>query len=530
MRLVASMLNILMELLNSPNGADFIRAIKILFMLFLALAALAILFAPISKSGKTSYGLLRLIFTISLIAVLGYQATWQLAGFTKPSFVKFMRRYNKRPNAADLQILRGPIFDRRGLVLAAPVRGNVWGRLYPLGEAAVHPLGYYHSQFGITAVERACDPVLSGFTSEKPEELLGRLLFMSRAEEGDAITLTLDQRLQKKAYDLMAGRKGAVIIMQPQSGDLLALVSSPGFDPLDPAAAFYDEDNAKAFNRAVQGLYPPGSTFKILIAGIALNQNLTPTFNCPPLGYIAGPNTPAIRDNEYYTCARNNTVWTGWGTLKLNEAMTHSSNVYFAQLGVACGHEAFNSMMNRARINTSLSYLTAPDNNTLKTARGQIASIKTKRALAMLAIGQGQLLVTPLHVACFTAAVATEGKMMRPRLKLNMPIIEESLLFTPRTAEQLKIMLRRVVTHGTGKGVDIPGLEICGKTGTAQVDNKDDHAWFTCFAPLKNPRIVVTVLIENGGYGAQTALPVARTLLQEAEKLGYVRQKTQVPK
>ena len=235
------MLERLMDLLNSDVGPDLLRALKIVFLAVLAVAALGILCAPTVKPGKvTSYGLLRILFAGALFAVLGYQATWQMLGYTNPAFVKFMRRYNRRPNAAEKQVMRGPLLDRRGRVLAAPVPGDVWGRRYPLGEAAAHPLGYYHATYGITAVERVCDPTLSGYALDKRDEALGKALFAQRAAEGEAVTLTLDQRLQQKAYELLAGRKGAVVVMRPRSGALLALVSSPGFDPLNPAEAIAD--------------------------------------------------------------------------------------------------------------------------------------------------------------------------------------------------------------------------------------------------------------------------------------------------
>ena len=517
------MLEHLMDILNGTLGPDLLRAMKVVFLAFLSVASLAILFAPSVKPGKTSYSLLRFLFTAALLAVVCYQATWQLLGFTKPSFVKFMRRYNKRPNAAEMQVMRGPLLDRRGMVLAAPVAGDVWGRRYPLGEAAVHPLGYYHSKYGITAVERVCDPTLSGYSGEMREERVGKALFAQRAEEGQAVTLTLDQRLQQRAYDLLDGRKGAVVILQPQSGDLLALVSSPGFNPLNPAEALIDEQNLPAFNRAVQGRYPPGSTFKIVLAGIALEKGLNPVYACPAMGYMAGPNTPPIRDSEYYAYAREGAVWQGWGRLNLRDAMTHSSNVFFAQLGVACGPEAFNAMMARARINASLAYLSGTGGD-LQCSRGNVPEISKKRALALLSIGQGELLVTPLHVACFTAAIAADGKMMRPRLNKAAPVAEESQLVSAKTADQIKSMLRDVVIRGTGKGANVPGLEVCGKTGTAQAPGGDDHSWFTCFAPRKHPNIVVTVLIEHGGFGAKSALPIARELLEEADRFGYVRQ------
>jgi len=516
------MLETLMNLLNGELGPVFLRAIQVAFLAFFCVAALAILFSPSVKPGKVSYGLLRVIVAGALFAVLAYQSTWQISGYTKSDFVRFMRRYNKRPNAAELQLARGPILDRRGMVMAAPVSGDMWGRRYPLGEAAVHPVGYYHSKFGITAVERVCDSVLSGFASDKRDDLFGKNLFTQRASEGGAVTLTLDARLQQKAYELLEGNKGAVVVMLPRSGALLALVSSPGFDPLNPEAAIADEENSPAFNRAVQGRYPPGSTFKILIAGAALEKGLSLTFSCPGFGYIAGPNTPPIRDSEYYAYERKGAVWPGWGRMSMREAMTHSSNVYFAQLGVACGADAFNSVIARAQINEPLMYLKGCSGE-LESVRGNVPKISKKRTIAQLAIGQGEVLVTPLHVACFTAAVANGGTLMRPRLTQVEKREKLADLFMPKTADQIKGMLRDVVLYGTGKAANVPDLDVCGKTGTAQTPDGEDHAWFTCFAPRKHPNIVVTVLVEHGGYGAKSALPVARALLEEADRLGYVR-------
>ncbi len=518
------MLEHIMRLLNSPYGPDVLRAVKVCFLVFLAIAALAILCASSGKPGKTNFGMLRLLFTVLFALVLAYQATWQLAGFTKPEFVKFMRRYNRRPNAADLQVARGPLLDCRGMVLTAPVLGDVWGRRYPLGAAAAHPLGYYHPRFGITGVERVCDPVLSGYTAEGGDLSPGRALFAQRAEEGAEVTLTLDTRLQLKAYDLMAGRKGAVVIMRPHDGALLAMVSSPGFNPHDPEAALRDDVNSPALNRVTQGRYAPGSVLKILSAAAALEKGLSPVFQCPAQGYIAGPNTPPIRDSEYYAYARQGAAWQGWGRMDMKSAMVHSSNVYFAQLGVACGVEAFKAMMERARLNSSLTYLKNAHAE-LQGASGNVPDVRKAPELAQLAIGQGAMLVTPLHVACFTAAAASEGRMMRPRLLRDEKAEETAQLFSSSTAERLKAMLRETVTDGTGRGADVAGLEVCGKTGTAQTADGEDHAWFSCFAPRKQPRLVVTVLIEHGGFGARAALPVARALLEEADRLGYVRQR-----
>lgn len=509
----------LQHLLQGEYGQLTLRSVKAILLISLVVATWGVLVAAKPKAGKTQFTLLRWSFVGIFIAIFCYQAYWQLLGFTDPNFIKFARRYNRRPNASQKQIARGPIFDRRGLVLAAPVTGEVWGRRYPLGAAAAHPLGYYNSHYGLTGVERVCDPILSGYLNEKWEERVSKALFAPRVSEGDPVTLTLDQRLQLKAYQMLNRRKGAVIIMQPQ-GALLALVSSPGFNPQAPEGAFTDNLNTPLFNRAVQGRYPPGSTFKLLIAAMALEQNLSPTYACPAGGYIAGPNTPAIRDSEYYAWARRGATWRGWGQLNLTDALVHSSNVYFAQLGVACGVTSFQKMMTLAQINTPLPYLEAPG-GTLQSSSGTAPENPKERALALLAIGQGAITVTPLHIASFTAAIAADGLMYPPHLLTPATPVTPQRVCSPLNARKLRTMMHESVKRGTGKECHIPYLTVGGKTGTAQVTGAADHAWFTCLAPVEHPTMVITVLVENGGFGAQTALPIAKLLLQEAATCGY---------
>ena len=509
------------DLLKSDLSIHLLVIMKTLFLIVLFWAVLALFgSAQPRRKLKVNYVLLGWIFCGSLFALLAYQATWQLGGMARPKFVKFMRTYNRRANASQRQSLRGPMFDRRGLVLAAPQPGSIWKRRYPLGEAAVHPLGYYHFRYGITAVERVCDGVLSGIIQEP--EALAKSILIKRAEQGGSVNLTLDSRLQRKAYALLKRRRGAVVVMDPRNGELLALVSSPGFDPQHPERAIHDSKRNPVFNRAVQGRYPPGSTFKIVTAGAALNNGISPTYNCPAGGYIAGRGKKAIRDSEYYSDLRKGRKWRGWGQINMKEAMVHSSNVYFAQLGAGCTEEQLAEVMRRVQLDQEICYLNGFSGE-LECAKGGMPDMDSKWARAQAAIGQGEVLVTPLHVACYTAAAANKGVLFAPGLNLETSAKRLSQPFTAATAYKLKVMLREVVKRGTGRGADLPGLEVCGKTGTAEVSRGKDHSWFTCFAPFRDPKLVVTVLIENGGYGAAAALPVARDLLAEADKLGYFK-------
>lgn len=510
------------SLLNSAAGAVLIKILKAVFLAVLSIGVVSMAITAKPKRGTTSFTLLRIIFAAAFVAVLCYQAYWQLLGFSHPKFARFLRRYNRRANAAEIQVLRGPILDRRGRVLAAPVRGDIWARRYPLGDAAAHPLGYYHCKYGITAVERVEDPLLSGYLPESDEPPLSKRILTPRAKEGKEVELNLDARLQLFAYDQFQGRPGAAVVMNPRDGSLLALVSSPGFDPRHPLSAFTNTVTKSAFNRAVQGLYPPGSTFKPLVAGMAFDAGIKPVMDCPGSGYTPGPHTAPIRDSEYYAYARNGQVWPGWNNMNLKQAIVHSSNVYFARLGVQCGTERFNSLLERAGLNAPVRYF-AGSVGELKSVAGNAPAVEKPLQLAQPAIGQGRILVTPLHVACYTAAVAADGKMPTPRLGAFDPPGEPVRLFSAAAAAYVRSAMREVVTSGTGKAANLRGLAICGKTGTAQVPGGKDHAWFTCFAPEKNPSLVVTVLVEHGGFGAKSALPIARDIMVEAQKLGYVK-------
>jgi peptidoglycan glycosyltransferase len=515
------MIDFFYKFLNALPDEDVIRIVKMTFLFFFFIVTLVILFAPSPESGKVTYRMLRTGIVLLFLAVLGYQLTWQIGGFTRHEFVKYMRRYDKRPTPAARQIMRGPILDCRGLVVAAPRPGDMWGRRYPYGNAFAHPVGYYHPRCGITGIELLYDSYLNGYLQEEDPLEKAKDMFKRRPAEGPTLTLTLDARLQETAFDLLRGRKGVVIVMRPMTGTILALVSSPGYNPHDPGPASIEE-NMPAFNRATQGVYPPGSLFKMIIATTALVEKRSPIFFCPGMGYIAADNTPPIRDSEYFSYERRGSVWPGWGNLTMRDALTHSSNVYFAQLGVACGPEAFNAMMKRLHINEPLVYMKSVDDS-LKTVAGNAPAVQHRSKLAMLAIGQGEILMTPLHVATMTAAIANDGDLMVPRLDMSETVKKIDTLCSATVASQVRSMLRQVVVSGTGRACDLPGLDVCGKTGTAQVPNGDDHAWFTCMAPEKHPNIVVTVLIENGGFGAAAALPVAKEVLLAADRLGYVR-------
>ena len=413
-------------------------------------------------------------------------------------------------------------------VLAETDAFDLERRLYPLGAAACHVVGYTHPRFGTAGVEHAADATLAGYSFANMAELdrFGRNLLDRRTAVGGDVRLTLDAELQRKAYALMEDHKGAVVVLRPGDGAILCLLSTPGFDPRNPAGELGNAENAPLLNRAVQGLYPPGSTIKILMAGLAAARHLSPEFRCPGDGFRPEKDGHPIRDSEYYIYLREGRVWPGHGKIGLRFGFAHSSNVYFSQLGLLLGPDAFNGVVAASHMGERVVYYDGLA-GTLASEAGHVPTVTAadRRDLAQCSIGQGRIVVTPLHVAMWTATVAAGGELWRPRLRADEAPVSLGAVLTPEAATEVKGLMREAVTRGTGRTANVPGLQVCGKTGTAETPDGNDHAWFTCFAPRNHPEVVVTVLVEHGGYGSQAAAPVARALLEEAVNLGLLGEK-----
>ena len=404
-----------------------------------------------------------LILGLLVLSALGglvvAHAHWLVTGPKDPRFVRFMRRYDRRDSAKDILPPHGTAIDRRG---------------------------------------RPLDIAESGSTFQ---HLLDDLQLASDAP----VPLTIDAVLQEKAEALMKGKNGAVVVLEPATGRIRALVNAP---------------RAAYLNRPLNGLYPPGSTFKVFVAAAALSAGLDPVFSCPAAGWRPNRASPAIRDVEAAEAARRGKTWRGFGKIGMGEALMHSSNTYFAQLGASLGTERFDAAVRAAKLREPVT-LAASRATKLSAAAGGVPEGASAAALAPVAIGQGSLQLSPLAVALVTAAVANDGVMLQPTVLTAAKPALRARPFTFAASAQVKKMMRGVVRTGTGRGCDIPGLDVCGKTGTAQTGKGRDHAWFTCFAPEKSPRLVVTVLVEQGGFGATAALPVARELLRAAQQEGW---------
>lgn len=505
---------------------------KTLFFSLFALTLLCLLFARAPGAPSTKHRIYRFCFSVIallFVAVFVHQASWQLAGFARPAFVEFQKKYNRRPDSPAKKMHRGNIRDRNGAILATDDADDAQRRIYPGGAAFAHVVGYVNNFYGKTGIEAVEEPVLTGYSRKNDEEEQRFALNLLNHEDirGSDVVLSLDARLQREAARAMQGKRGAVIVLDPVTGSILVLYSAPSFDPnrLTPQLFATKGTGTPLLNRALNGLYPPGSTFKMLIAAVGIEKGLRGPLDCPGSGYTPPAKwAKPIRDHEYYAYARRGSVWPGHGRIGMDRALAKSSNVYFAQLGVKIGPLHLLGIADKYQFDKSLSLYDG--------AAGRMATIPSPfpkldsddfGASAQIGIGQGSLLVTPMHMALVGSAIARDGIMMKPRLSEKVSPEALAVVMAPATAKLLRSHLRTVVTSGTGRSADVPGLDVCGKTGTAQTPAGDDHAWFVCMAPQARPKLVVAVLVEHGGFGAEAALPVAVNMLKKAQETGWIR-------
>lgn len=468
----------------------------------------------------------------ALAATLAYQSTWQLGGTARPQFVAFMQSHDRRQFNPAHWIQRGRILDRQGRVLAETRnRAGAAERVYPYGPALAHPVGYADAQFGLSGIEAISNRALNGAALVGLgdwRELGRQVLTQSKRPRGQDLVTTLDAELQQLAVDRIAAAKpvgrGAVVMMRPADGAVLVLASVPGFDPNALHARLFAAEASAAplLNRATQGQYPPGSTFKIVLAAQALENDFSGRLDCPADGYATSSRYRPIRDHEYYEAQRAGRRWAGHGPLDLTTALAKSSNVFFAQLGVLGGHAALARTGERFQFNRSIDFVPGSSGRLqLQAARLEPIPSRDRYGLAQAAIGQGRVTTTPAYMALIAAAIANDGVAMRPRLLRDSEPEVLGRFMRADVASRLRQMLRQAVSSGTGRGIETPGLEIAGKTGTAENPQGASHSWFIGFAPASAPKLAFAVFVEHGGYGSTVAAPIARDLLLKAAEQGF---------
>lgn len=464
--------------------------------------------------------------TLVLLGILGYQAYWQLAGFHDPRFVAFMHRYSLRPGNPRSAMARGRIVDQQGVILAESSGRRERKRIYPLGPAAAHVTGYYHARYAATGIERANDTRLRGASLRDRAGLkqFGRNLIQHRQVRGTDCPVTVHAALQNEAHQLFRGYRGAAVAVDVRTGAIRLLYSAPSFDPADPGP-YLAAPASPMLDRAARGLYPPGSTYKVLIAAAAIEQRVTGRIPCPAAGYSPVAGARPIRDHEYYEAEKNGARWRGHGRIDLAEAFRQSANTWFAQAAVQIGQAPVDRMAARFFLRTQPLLYDGEDSDVRAGACVVPAAGANLLELAQLGIGQGSLLVTPLHMAAVTAAVANDGVYHAPTLQPpgeSGPAPGQRVL-AAATARTLQKLMRDVVERGTGSAARRAPVPLAGKTGTAQAPGGEPHGWFVCYAPAQRPQLAFAVIVERSGYGARVALPIAVALAQSAAQVGLIK-------
>jgi penicillin-binding protein A len=416
---------------------------------------------------------------------------------------------NRRLLFEEQRIKRGIIRAADGTVLAAnrPLGQDRFGRRYPTGDLFAHPVGFTSLDRGRTGLEDYYNDPLTGRRSDAIgaiERLLGP------QDVGDDLRTTLDPKAQEIAYQQLGDTLGAVVAMDIKSGAVRVLAATPSFDPNDPA-------HAKTFNRATQGRYPPGSTMKTVTASAAIDSG-----KYTPDSQVSGKNNKVISGTPLQNFGGED-----FGNISLTEALTNSVNTAWAEVGEKLGRGTMADYMKKFGFyeDPPMDY---PDNQMLPSGEagpaGRLLSPTSGRIdVGRMAIGQDKLLVTPLQMATVAQTIGNGGLRMQPRLvekildpdgrTIDEPLPEEAeRVMSQESADAVAGMMRNVVEQGTGTAARLEGVNVSGKTGTAEVGDGTDDLWFIGFTD----KYAVVAMLERqtGGTGGENAAPIAAEVLK----------------
>jgi penicillin-binding protein A len=437
---------------------------------------------------------------------------------------------NQRATLRARFVERGRIVAQDGTVLARSVRNEdrTWSRRYPEGGLFSHAVGYAYTRIGQSGLERARQDVLTGDTGEL-ESLVDRLA--GADEVGADVRTTLDPAAQRVAVEQLRGRKGAVVALDPRTGAVRAMASTPGFDPneLRQEGALErlnrDEANAPLVNRATQAGYPPGSTFKVVTAIAAIDSG-----RFRPDSTVDGKNGKEISGRPL-----NNFGGADFGQVTLTDALTQSVNTAWASVAEELGARTMQRYMDRLGFGEQVEIDLPADQRAPSGAfvDGRLVPATDRRVdIGRLAIGQSLLLATPLQMAMVAAAVANGGELMAPRITNRVVdrdgrVVEDlrdgerlSRVMSAGSARQVRDMMAKVVEEGSGTAAALSGISVAGKTGTAEVTRQGcsgDQLWFIAFAPARDPRIAVATTLEcEQGTGGTVVAPIAKAVMEAA--------------
>jgi len=457
---------------------------------------------------------------------------------------------------------RGPIVvGGEPIVTSEPVDDNFkYQRTYSGGDAGAAsvyaPLtGFFAVTGTYTGLERYANGYLGG---EDDSLWLDRLQNLITGEEaqGSSVELTIDPKVQKAAWDALGDYTGAAVALDPKTGAILAMVSKPSFDPntvavhdASEATAAYDElINQKpqvntiggeerfsvygpTVNRTINAIYPPGSTFKLLTAAAAIEyEGMTPGTSIPAPNTYQLPGTTGeggqVKNFGGETCSPT-------GQMTLKDALRISCNTAFLDLANTVGKDDMQRMFKDFGFTDSINIPMSTSEGAYPGLIGGENDDDSAARIALSGMGQGDLRMTPLQVAMISAAIANDGDLMEPYLidsvrDSDLELVDQTKPsrykspFSSSTADALTEMMIAVVNDGSGKGAQIPGVQVAGKTGTAEDDPRSPTLWFTSFAPADDPQVAVAVVLENEGQstnestGGALASPIAAQIMQAA--------------
>ena len=437
---------------------------------------------------------------------------------------------NRRALLQQERIERGPIVASNGTVLARSVRGRegTYRRTYPTGSLFAQAVGYSYTDLGQSGIERYRNQALDGEeAANNLQAILDQL--QGKRRQGDEVITTLDPAVQRTAVSALGEHRGAVVALDPRTGAVLAMASTPSYDPnlLSSSRAYerltHDSFGTPLVNRATQFGYAPGSTLKVVTATAAID-----TGQYTPQSLVSGRNGIVVSGVPL-----SNDDGENYGEITLTEGLVKSVNTVYAQVAEHLGKHTMASYMRRFGFNRrpQLDYPAEQMSISGEYEHERlIAPTSPLVDVGRMGIGQDKLQVVPLQMAEVAAAVANHGRLMVPHMTSRIVDPEgrtvttvtprvQSVVMRPSTASAVTGMMEAVVNEGTGTSAQIPGVRVAGKTGTAetQIGNAINNVWFIAFAPARAPRVAVAVTLQAvPGQGASFAAPVARQVIETA--------------
>jgi len=472
---------------------------------------------------------------VSIIVLLMF-----IALFTSSSVIQVVEADSLGADTRNVRTLydsfsaqRGPILiDGVPIAESTPVDDNFrYLRVYNNGPLYAPVTGYFTLNQGTTGIEGALNDYLSGTSNAQFFDQINSIL-TGQAPKGDAVELTIDANLQQVAWDALGDNTGSVVALDPKTGAILAMVSKASFDPNllavhDSSAvlAAYDgliNDPADPLaNRAIAGdLYAPGSVFKLVVASAAIDSGeYTADSEFPNPGSLTLPQSNrTITNSEGGSCG-------GGETVTIATALRLSCNIPFAELGLALGYDKINAKAKEFGYDSSVDI-------PMSSTPSVYPQTESDAEQMLSSFGQASVRVTPLQIAMTTAAIANDGALMQPTLIESILApdltvrqqLQPTVYNTPissETAETLTQMMISAVSNGVGGNARISGVNVAGKTGTAENGTGEPYTlWFTGFAPAEDPEVVVAVVVGNGGgrgqsgFGNSVAAPIAKKVLE----------------